>query len=570
MDKSRKNIYTLRYLLSKSLEGNATADEMARLDSLIVEDPEARHYYAEFLHLHVSLRKLLQQDIVSLEAERDEVLDVGLWRELARHEQMAETVVVEQDDLKEPLQTYAEKGQSSRPLRKFSRFSMVSVAASIAAVLFVVLYIHLVPPAKPVVATLTDSINVQWADPKQTLRAGDEVRAETYRLQAGIVSLTFESGAEVVIEGPAEYNPVSFNKMNFQSGKAFAHVPQTAIGFTIGTPESSIVDLGTDFGVAVDPVAGSEVHVYKGKVNLVAGLADQPKKSEILQQHEARKVDAEHGVIRSAEFKKYLFAQKISSKENRVVYGRPVSLASLTDLVMGGNGYGTSQETSQIYAVSSGQKIIDPTGQYRTINNPYQKVSSNPFIDGIFVPDGNNQVVSSEGHVFAECPDTSGFYYYNLCFDKNSKYASPVAELYQKQRNLNFASNLVFMHSNIGVTFNLDAVRGQFSDQSIRRFQASVGTLSFFRGYAIVPAEQLALNYTEFDVWIVVDGQLRAKTERVHWDSLLDLDVPLAAEDRFLTIIVTDGGIIRSAGNNENHYDLCGLADMRFEMESIE
>lgn len=570
MDKRRNNLYTVRYLLSKSLEGNATADEMARLDSLLVEDPEARHYYAEFLHLHVSLRKLLQQDIVSLEAERDEVLDVGLWQELARHEQMAETVVVERDDLKEPLQPYAEKGQSSRPPRKFSRFSMVSVAVSIAAVLFVVLYIRLVPLSKPVVAVLSDSINVQWANPKQILKAGDEVRAETYRLQAGIISLTFVSGAEVIIEGPAEYCPLSTNKMNLQSGKAFAHVPQTAIGFTIDTPESSVVDLGTDFGVAVDLAGGSEVHVYEGKVNLVAGLADQPKKSEILKQHEARKVDADDGVIRSAEFKKYLFAQKISSKDNRVVYGRPVSLASLTDLVMGGNGYGTSRETTQIYAVSTGQKTTDPTGQYRTINKPYQQVGSNPFIDGIFVPDGNNQVVSSDGHVFAECPATSGFYYYNLCFDKNGKYAPPVAELYQKQRNLNFAPDLLFMHSNMGVTFNLDAVRGQFPGQSIRRFQGTAGTLSVFRGFAILPAEQLALNYTEFDVWIVVDGQLRAKAERVHWDSLIDLDVPLTAEDRFLSIMVTDGGVIRSAGNNENHYDLCGLADMRFEMESME
>lgn len=569
MDTHTKKLYTVRYLLSKSLDGSVSPEEIKCLDELIVKDPESRRYYVELLQIHTSLRKMLQRDPSAAEFNEDEVLDRQLWKELARHEQTAQSIIVEPQLL--PSEHFIQKKQDVPAVqRKLSHFSRLSIAASIAAAIFVILYMYLVPVPNPIVATVTDSVNAQWEKSYESPRKGDNVRAETYHLLSGFVSVKFESGAEVLIEGPAEYTPLSTNKMKLGRGKAFAHVPNTALGFTIDTPQSSVVDLGTEFGVEVQPDSGSEVHVYQGKVNLVAGLLNQPKTSEILQPHEARKVDADDGAIRSAEFKKYLFAQQISSKENRVVYGRPVTLASLTDLVMGGNGYGTSQETTEIYAVATGERITDPSGQYRTINNPYQKVNSNTFIDGIFVPDGNNQIVSSEGHVFAECPVTSGFYYFNLCFDKNGKYAPSVEALYQKQRNLNFAPDVLFMHSNIGVTFNLDAVRQQFPGQSIRRFQTVAGTLSIFRGYAILPAEQLTLNYTEFDVWIVVDGQLRTKAERVHWDSLIDLDVPLAADDRFLSIVVTDGGIIRSLGNNENHYDLCGLADMRFEMESTD
>ena len=68
----------------------------------------------------------------------------------------------------------------------------------------------------------------------------------------------------------------------------------------------------------------------------------------------------------------------------------------------------------------------------------------------------------------------------------------------------------------------------------------------------------------------VVDGQLRMKAQKVRSDSLLNLEVPLSSEDRFLSILVTDGGVNRSLGNNANHMDLCGLADSRFEMESLE
>lgn len=567
MNLNEKTLLAIRYLVSKSLSEQITPEESGVLEQLILSDPQARRYYAEFIQIHTCLRRLYEEAAVQQLKEGNSVRDIRLWEELAHYEMVAEpleeAVRVQADSVpKQPIIPVQRK--------KPSKFSLYGLAASIAAALLLVLTIHILPAPKKAVATVTDCINCRWEGKGSELKKGDDVLNEPQKLLSGFVALRFDDGAEVLVEGPAEFTPLSAEKMLLHRGKVYAHVPNKAIGFAIDTPESSIVDLGTDFGVVVDPAAGSEVHVYEGKVNLVAGLADQPKQSEILQKHEARKVDADDGSIRSAEFKKYLFAQKISSKENSVVYGRPVSLASLTDLVLGGDGYGTSRETTRIYAVGTGQIITDYSGQYRTLNNPYQTVNSNPFIDGIFVPNGENQVISSEGHVFADCPQTSGLYYYDLFFDKNGKYAPTVSALYQKQRNLKYSPDVMFMHSNLGVTFNMDAVRLQFPDHSIRRFQATAGTLSVFRGYTILPAEELARNYTEFDVWIVVDGQLRAKAERVHWDSLIDLDVPLTAEDRFLSIVVTDGGIIRSAGNNVNHYDLCGLTDMRFEMESME
>lgn len=564
MTAEEKTFYMIRFLLAKSLDNNITEEESGILDELIRTNPQARRYYVEFMQVHNYLRRLHEEEAASRSMEDSQLLDIRLWQELAAYEQAAEAVEVEvrapRKPAPVPVRATAEL-KRNRP----SKFYIFSLIASNAAMLLMFFWIYLQPEPHRVVATLTDSMNCRWGDKGKVLREGDDVLDEPRILLSGFAALRFDSGTEVVVEGPAAFTPVSTDKLRLEYGKAFARVPGSAIGFKIDTPQSCIIDLGTEFGVSVDRGGGSEVHVYKGKVNLVAGLSDQTKTSEILQQHEARKVDADSGAIRSAEFNEYLFAKTISSKENRVEYGQPVSL---TDLVLGGGGFGTSQETAGVYAVSNGQRIIDFVGQYRTIDHSYQTVSSNPFIDGLFVPNGPGQVISSEGHVFSECPPTSGFYFYDLFFDKNSKYPPSVTALYQKRRNLKFAPDVVFMHSNLGFTFDMDAVRRRFPRQSIRRFQTSVGTLSFLRGYTVLSAEELERNYTEFDVWIVVDGQLRAKAERVHWDSLIDLDVPLAANDRFLSIVVTDGGVIRAPGNNANHYDLCGLADMRFEMEA--
>lgn len=565
MESDEKILYAVRYLLAKSLDENITSEEARRLDELIVSNPAARRYYVEFLQVHTSLRRLHEEAAAGRTEQDSRLFDARLWQELANHEMTAEAVAAIEEEEAEPPLPHPALVTPER--QKPSKFSVYALVASMAAMLVMAIYIHVMPSPKRVVATFTDAVNCRWADTGRALQKGDEVLDETRVLASGFVALRFDSGVEVVVEGPARFCPLTTDKMRLDYGKAFASVPETAIGFTIDSPQSSVVDLGTEFGVAVDTGGGSEVHVYKGKVNLVAGLAAHPKTSEILQQHEARKVDAAKGSIRSAEFKEFLFAQKISSRDNRVEYGRPLSL---TDLVMGGNGHGTSLETREFYAVSTGQKLTDSAREYRTVDGSYRKVTANPFIDGLFVPNGPNQVVSSEGHTFAECPETSGFYYYDLCFDRSWNYAPSVAERFQKRRNLNRAPEVAFMHSNLGVTFDLEAVRRQFPGQSIRRFQAAVGTLSSCWGFTVLTPEQLALDFTEFDVWIVVDGQFRAKAERVRWNSLIDLDVPLTPKDRFLSVMVTDGGVIRSPGNNANHYDLCGLADMRFEMESMD
>lgn len=557
MDRNEKKLYTVRYLVCKSLEGQVTEKEMERLDHLVVEDPEARRYYVEFLQVHITLRKLFQKDPVSTPAEQDGIWDVALWDELARHEKTAESVIPEHDQPQPEILFQTEKRRAPQKERKLSRFSIFSIAASVAAVLLVALYILLVPVPQPIVATLTDAIHAQWADSRQPPQIGEDVRAESRRLLSGVISLKFESGAEVVIEGPAEYFPLSVNKMSLTRGKAFARVSSTAIGFTIDTPQSSVVDLGTEFGVAVDPADGSEIYVYRGKVNLVAGLASQPKKSEILRQTEARKVDADRGVISSAMFKEYFFVQAISSKDNCILYGPPVSLSSF---VAGGDGLTPGDQPAGIDPATGQIHQTMEQGSGRVGSGGYSAVPDRPFIDGVFVPNGPC-VVSSAGHTFEAFPATAGSFWSDITTSPifNHIATSEAGEvLYRQQLVATLGTReendfpkipVTMMHANSGITFNLNKIREAYKGAEIVEFRAACG----------VSKNVLAKMRNEY--WVLLDGQnVYHYVQSGEELKAQEIKVPVRPDQSFLTLATTDGG-------DGTSFDWCVFENPILELE---
>jgi hypothetical protein len=106
-------------------------------------------------------------------------------------------------------------------------------------------------------------------------------------LDRGFAEITFDSGAEVTLEGPARLRLESDNKACLALGRASAHVPEPARGFVIHTPSSYIRDLGTAFAVEVRDGRGTDLQVLEGKVEVSAtgGQTDAPP--TILRQSEA-------------------------------------------------------------------------------------------------------------------------------------------------------------------------------------------------------------------------------------------------------------------------------------------
>ena len=93
-------------------------------------------------------------------------------------------------------------------------------------------------------------------------------------LEKGLLQITYDTGAVVLMAGPATYKIESDNAGSLDRGKLTARVETIeAEGFTINTPNARFVDLGTEFGVKVDEQGREEAHVFAGRVNAETKLS---------------------------------------------------------------------------------------------------------------------------------------------------------------------------------------------------------------------------------------------------------------------------------------------------------
>jgi NPCBM/NEW2 domain-containing protein len=92
------------------------------------------------------------------------------------------------------------------------------------------------------------------------------------------------------------------------------------------------------------------------------------------------------------------------------------------------------------------------------------------------------------------------------------------------------------MHSNSGITFDLDKIRESLPGSRVVAFSSLCG-LTGTKDYPIA------------DFWVLVDGQKRfSMIEARQQDRARSVRVNLADHDRFLTIVVTDSGNKPGAG----------------------
>ncbi|WP_428308508.1 FecR domain-containing protein [Lacipirellula sp.] len=133
------------------------------------------------------------------------------------------------------------------------------------------------PPQPPVVAVLSEALGVAARDGKQ-LAVGAVVRQDdVIAFERGIVQITTISGSTLVLEGPVDATVTASNRLALRRGKVVGLNKSAGESLTIDAPNSSIVDLGTEFGVAVSATNETDVAVYEGEVRLdlpEAGAAD--------------------------------------------------------------------------------------------------------------------------------------------------------------------------------------------------------------------------------------------------------------------------------------------------------
>ncbi len=76
-------------------------------------------------------------------------------------------------------------------------------------------------------------------------------KGDSVALASGMAKVTYDCGAEVVLQGPCEFWLQSSMMGYLTSGRITANVPRRAFSFAILSPQVDLVDLGTSFGVEV-------------------------------------------------------------------------------------------------------------------------------------------------------------------------------------------------------------------------------------------------------------------------------------------------------------------------------
>ena len=160
------------------------------------------------------------------------------------------------------------------------------------------------------VATLREASYAVWGNENQAINVGSRIRVGSLRLDRGEAELVFDSGAKLLLAGPAELQIEAAQSVFLKQGTIAAHMPPEAVGFEVRTPMSTLVDQGTEFGVVVEESGATEVHVFRGQVDLHYDAsqeqAEDSGKLELVDQ-QARKINQPGGIGEAIDFSRSRF-----------------------------------------------------------------------------------------------------------------------------------------------------------------------------------------------------------------------------------------------------------------------
>lgn len=293
----------VRRLLLVALDGDSSEEQLARLNELLRGSEELRRSAARFLCDDSILTEeigTLEQALAFLQASSDSMSSVGGSELGARRQESNLDAWLDVA----PHRTRAERADNfvGGRMRRAANFVnshglVVAAAAALLAVGFYLQYATLMakldrlysltaasdpeevqrnrnaarrgaasPGAEPV-ARVTGLSDCEWPEGESALKFGDSLApGQRLRLTRGVLQLTYETGAKVTVEGPADMVMTTGIEAKLSSGKIAAAVPRFARGYTIMTPTAEVVDLGTEFGVSVEGAGESEIHVFDGDV----------------------------------------------------------------------------------------------------------------------------------------------------------------------------------------------------------------------------------------------------------------------------------------------------------------
>ncbi len=420
-----------------------------------------------------------------------------------------------------------------------------------------------------VVARVTSiTSDVAWThgrEPRDFLmrfRPGDVVGMEK-----GLLQLEFSSGASLIVESPAMLQVTSATSARLSRGRVVGRADNG--NFTLLTPTANVVDIGTEFGVGVSN-RGTDVTVFEGEVHVHSLLGRVEAGSMQRLQTGMSVLINPQGLSNSHSVSHQPHFQRSFDRSTRILLDE--NSVSLLDLIGGHDSTHTQIAGS-----------IDPKTGYwgrppwmdphRTKaqrgDTQFAQTDWNSMVDGVFIPRSNarEMQIDSDGHMVYLPPNsgsTWGPIWARRRFDPIPEQAlfsaahqgywgagtlSQVVDRLQQTRD-----GLMGLHANVGITFNLDAVRESRS-RELAYFKAIVANLASSPRGDDPKANSVA------DVRVFVDGKLRySRLQFGSNDGDASILVELTHEDRFLTVVTTDA-------DGDPLFDLVVLIDPVLEYE---
>lgn len=276
----------LSELIQRKLDGVLDDEQFNKLQSILKDNPSSVDHYVKTMLAISELRVdgAFEARRCRESSTQASFTDNNIWLALAEEEKTAAAVEVERP--KESELKYAEKRKVVSTKRSISKLSLYTLVLSSAAMLFISVLVWLTP-IKPLVATLTSDVNAKWLDEDSVLEEDGGIRVGKLMLVEGMARIDFYGGAQIILQSPAEIDFISQGKVYISRGKLVAKVGRDAIGFIVDTPDTKMLDLGTEFGVEVFR-GGTEVHVFEGEVAVYPGNSED---KILVEQGQARQVD---------------------------------------------------------------------------------------------------------------------------------------------------------------------------------------------------------------------------------------------------------------------------------------
>ncbi len=383
--------------------------------------------------------------------------------------------------------------------------------------------------------------NKRSATPDFLLRAR---KGDRYEIEEGLVEIEYFTGARLIFHGPCEFVITGAKTARLIQGQVTGNVDGG--DFLLTTPSATVLDLGTEFGVVVNENADTEVCVFDGEVEVGSESTSAGEGLSLTSGMSAR-VDRGGIFGRVENFDTSQFARTLPK-----IISQAAGEISLVDLLSA-----TSSQRFRLAGViapDSGRPDQQPwlksNGPGHRPENGFRLTSWHPFVDGVFIPpaDGLNVRLNSIGQqvLLPRCSGRS----WGPIWSRRKIDGDASIDTYEDfwgtqtlkgvvKRLKRAETGMIGIHSNVGITFDLQAVRQLW--RAPTEFRSTISNLDN-SGTKGRPRHHWVKNRRlSADIRVFVDGELKASRENLtRADGDEELKIALTKQDRFLTIVSSD------------------------------